>query len=90
MSLGEAINPVQAGLAPAPAERPVAAHKRRVAAKKPDTGDDSVPFFDETRVPVEVIEMAAVEAVRLAPDEFDVITYKHSYRLHSVRAATSC
>lgn len=81
MSLGEAINPVQAGLAPAPAERPVAAHKRRVAAKKPDTGDDSVPFFDETRVPVEVIEMAAPEAEGLAPDEFDVITYKHSYRL---------
>ncbi|MDA8248568.1 MAG: IS66 family transposase [Rhodospirillales bacterium] len=81
MSLGEAINPVQAGLAPAPAERPVAGYRRRVAARKPDTGDDSVPFFDETRVPVEVIELAAVEAEGLAPDEFDVVTYKHSYRL---------
>ncbi len=38
MSLGEAINPVQAGPAPAPTERSVAGHTRRVATKKPETG----------------------------------------------------
>ncbi|MGA7951247.1 MAG: IS66 family transposase [Thiobacillaceae bacterium] len=78
MSLG---GPEQAVSPTLPVEHPVAAHRRRVASKKPDTGDDSIPFFDETRVPVEVIELAAVEAEGLAPDEFDVITYKHSYRL---------
>lgn len=81
MSLGEAINPAQAGLALPPAERPVAGHTRRVATKKPDAGDDSLPFFDETRVPVEVIEMAAPEAEGLAADAFEVISYKDSYRL---------
>lgn len=49
--------------------------------KKPEGSDDSVPFFDEARVPVEVIELAAPEATGRAPDAFDVISYKDSYRL---------
>lgn len=81
MSLGEAIDLAQAGLAPTPTERTVAGHTRRVATQKPDTGDDSVPFFDESRVPVEVIEMAAPETEGLAADAFEVISYKESYRL---------
>jgi transposase len=81
MSLGEAIDREQPASPPAPAERPVAAHTRRSVAKKPDTGDDSVPFFDETRVPVEVIELAAPETAGLAPEAFDVIGHKDSYRL---------
>ena len=40
-----------------------------------------MPFFDETRVPVEVIELAAPEAEGLAPDDFEVIGHKDSYRL---------
>jgi transposase len=81
MSLGEAINQGQAGLAPLPAERPVAGHTRRVATKTPGAGDDSLPFFDETRVPVETIELAAPETEGLAADAFEVISYKDSYRL---------
>jgi transposase len=81
MSLGEAIDREQTASPPAPAERPVAAHTRRSAAKKPDTGDDSVPFFDETRVPVEVIELASPETACLAPEAFEVIGHKDSYRL---------
>jgi transposase len=37
MSLGEALNQAQSATAPAPAERRVDAHTRRVAAKKADT-----------------------------------------------------
>jgi transposase len=80
LSLGEAINPEQTALPPLPVERPVAAHTRRAAAKKPDS-DDSVPFFDETRVPVETIELAAPETDGLSPEDFEVIGHKESYRL---------
>lgn len=80
MSLGETLDREQTSL-PTPEERPVAAHTRRSAAKKPDTGDDSIPFFDETRVPVEVIELAAPETAGLAPEAFEVIGHKDSYRL---------
>ncbi len=81
MSLGESINVDQTAVPPLPVERRVAAHTRRPAAKKPDTGDDSVPFFDETRVPIEVIELTAPEAEGLAPEAYEVIGHKDSYRL---------
>ena len=81
MSLGEAITQDQVASPPPPTERPVAAHTRRATSKKPDTGDDSVPFFDDSRVPVEVIELNAPEADGLAPEEFEVIGHKDSYRL---------
>ena len=81
LSLGEAINPERTGEPPSPVEHRVAAHTRRPATKQPDTGDDSVPFFDETRVPIEVIELCAPEAAGLAPEDYEVISYKHSYRL---------
>ena len=71
MSLGEAIHVDQTAVPPPPVERRVAAHTRRPAAKKPDTGDDSVPFFDETRVPIEVIELCAPEAEGLAPEAYE-------------------
>ena len=78
MNLGEVIDQ---GEAAAPPARFVAAHTRRAATKKPDTGEDSVAFFDETRVPVEVIELTAPEAEGLAPQDFEVIGHKESYRL---------
>ena len=81
LSLGQAITPDQVALPPAPAERQVATHTRRATVKKPDTGDDSLPFFDESRVPIEVIELAAPEADGLAPEDFEIISYKNSYRL---------
>lgn len=80
MSLGEAIDAAQTATPPSPTERPVTAHPRRVTAKKPGA-DDSLPFFDETRVPVEVIEMAAPEAEGLTPEDYEVISYKESFRL---------
>lgn len=81
MSLGEALTQEQTGAAPPPIERLVAGHTRRVVSAKPAAGDDSLPFFDESRVPVEVIELAAPEAAGLAPEEFEVISHKESFRL---------
>ena len=81
MSLGEAITQDQAASPPPPTERVVATHTRRPAVKTPESGDDSLPFFDASRVPVEVIELSAPEAEGLAPEEFEVIDHKDSYRL---------
>ena len=81
MSLGEMLTQEQSVPPPVPTERPVAAHTRRPTTKKPDTGDDSLPFFDASRVPVEVIELAAPEAEGLAPEDYEIISYKNSYRL---------
>jgi transposase len=81
LSLGEAIEVQQPAGAAAPAERPVAAHTRRPASRQPEATDDSLPFFDATRVPVQVIELAAPEAEGLAPDQFEIIGHKESFRL---------
>lgn len=49
MSLGEAIAQDQVAPPPAPTERQVAAHTRRPTPRKAGTGDDSVPFFDDSQ-----------------------------------------
>jgi hypothetical protein len=72
MSLGEDINAPQVTAPPAPTERSVAAHTRRPKVKQ-GTGDDTVPFFDEARVPVEVIELASPETAGLAREDRMVI-----------------
>lgn len=81
MSLGEALDQAQAGVAPEPKSRRVEAHTRRLATKRPDADEDSVPFFDESRVPVEVIEVPAPEVAGLAADQFEIIAHKESFRL---------
>jgi transposase len=80
LSLGELIEPEQTAASPALPERAVAAHTRRPASKQPDA-DESLPFFDATRVPVQVIELRAPEAEGLAPEQFEVIGHKESFRL---------
>jgi transposase len=57
----------------------VAAHTRKPATRRQD--DEALPFFDESRVPVEVIELPAPETDGLAPEEYEVISHKESYRL---------
>ena len=81
LSLGEALAVAQSTPAPQPAQRRVSAHTRRLPVKRPDTGEDSVPFFDETRVPIEVIDLPAPEIEGLAPQDYEVIGHKESYRL---------
>lgn len=88
MSLGELIAPGTGDTAqsdsaqPAPTgARDIAAHRRRAPAKRPDADEDAVSFFDETRVPVEVIEVPAPEAAGLAAGDYEIISHKDSYRL---------
>ena len=79
LNLGEVIDQGQ-GQAPQK-QRVVGAHTRSVPKSKPDTGDECLAFFDQTRVPVETIELPTPEAAGLSPEAFEVISYKDSYRL---------
>ena len=74
-------------LAPAAEGRPekvqsVAAHTRRSSSKDDPRGEaDSIPFFDEARVPVETVTISNAEFEGLNADQFEVIGEKVSYRL---------
>ncbi len=60
--------------------RTVSAHTRRV--HEDDVGEaESVPFFDETRVPVETITVPNSKAQGLSADQYEVISQKVTYRL---------
>lgn len=66
---------------PTDGEHVVPAHKRRKA--RSDFTDDTAaaPFFDESKVPVQVIELPAAEAKDLSPEQYKVVGSKTSYRL---------
>lgn len=83
MHLGEML-----GLGPAPAEpaqeEEVPGYKRKRARSDfaaGDRGDESNLFFDESRVPVKVIELDNPEIQGLSADQYEVIGEKVSYRL---------
>lgn len=60
----------------------VPAHTRRVAQRDAAGSDaESLPFFDESRVPVETIEVMEPEVAALSADQYEVIGQKVSYRL---------
>jgi len=79
MSLGEVLSVVQSGTPPEAPARAVASHNRR--PKPRDAGAESIRFFDEARVPVEVVELANPDIAGLAPDQYEIIGSKESYRL---------
>ena len=80
LALGEILAP-PSEMVPAK-ERLVAAHTRREPQKDAAVGEaESVPFFDEARVPVETIEPPHPETEGLSADEYEVISQKVSYRL---------
>lgn len=81
MNLGEALSQAHTGVAPEPKSRRVEAHTRRLATKRPEADEDSVAFFDASRVPVEVIEVPAPEVAGLSADQFEIIAHKESFRL---------
>ena len=83
MHLGEML-----GLAPAAAEptqeQEVPGYKRKRTRSDftaGDRGDESSLFFDESRVPVKVIEVDNPETEGLTPEQYEVIGQKVSYRL---------
>jgi transposase len=65
---------------PAPVTHEIAAHTRRQPATAAAGDDESKPFFDEQRLPVEVIALPNAETAGLAADAFEVISEKVSYR----------
>ncbi|MCL5051647.1 IS66 family transposase [Acidithiobacillus acidisediminis] len=77
LSLGQEFSPAE--VAPAPL-RIVAAHTR-AAPKRPEDRAESLPFFDESRVPTETITLPAPEIAGLDPDACEIIDTKVSYRL---------
>lgn len=90
-TLGEAFDVVPDDVAPVQKIR-IAAHEREPKNKNKnliDGNDDAGLFFDESKVPVEVIAVANDEAAGLDPADFEVIGEKVSYRLAHVPAATS-
>jgi transposase len=61
--------------------RTVPAHTRRLAQRDLATDSEAVPFFDESRVPVQTIHVPDAATAGLALDQFEVIGEKVSYRL---------
>ena len=59
----------------------VPAHTRRVPKTDLANTGEAVPFFDESRVPVETIMVMSTEMQQLKPEQFEVIGQKVSYRL---------
>ena len=80
LPLGAVLAPPQSSMPPK--ERVVAAHRRRVPTRDAAEAEgQSVPFFDETRVPVELIELPDPQVRDLASEQFERIGEKVSYRL---------
>jgi transposase len=70
--------------APAGDERTVAAHTRRKSRRGAGAAEsqaESLPFFDESRVPIQIIPVPNPQAEGLTADEYEVIGEKVSYRL---------
>ncbi|HVC17365.1 MAG TPA: IS66 family transposase [Rhodanobacter sp.] len=61
--------------------RTIPAHTRRGAKRDLATDSEAVPFFDESRVPVQIIHVPDAATAGLAEDQFEVIGEKVSYRL---------
>lgn len=79
MSLVEVGCAGESGSPVTPPAKIIAAHTRRQHAKP--GGDESTLFFDDQRLPIEVITVPNPETAGLAADEFDVIGEKVSHRL---------
>ncbi len=80
MHLGEAL-PLPSE-APPPREKTIPAHTRKAAQSNlAESEGESLPFFDESKVPVETIAVANEQCAGLAVDQFKVIGEKISYRL---------
>uniref|UniRef100_A0ABX1PTI3 IS66 family transposase n=2 Tax=Aromatoleum TaxID=551759 RepID=A0ABX1PTI3_9RHOO len=79
MNLGEL--PVPDSSPPPPPAQDIAAHTRRARTTDYAAGDESAPFFDEARVPVETIAVPNPDADGLTADQYEVIGEKTSFRL---------
>ncbi len=72
---------VAAAPPPLDQRKAVAAHTRRVATSDAAANSESLPFFDEARVPIETITLPVAEIEGLRAEQFEVIGEKTSFRL---------
>lgn len=66
-----------------PARQAVPAHTRRAPQRDAaaDADAESLPFFDESRVPVHTMQVLSPEIAALREDQYEVIAEKVTYRL---------
>lgn len=80
-TLGESFDAIPADAAKSKKVK-VAAHERDKKPKMPTPGgEDSQAFFDESKVPVEVIEVPNPEIAGLSADAYEIVGEKVTYRL---------
>jgi transposase len=78
MHLGEVFRAEQS----APEQRKsIPAHTRRVPRDPVTEAAEAMPFFDESRVPVQTIHVSNPDIEGLSADQYEVIAEKVSYRL---------
>jgi len=78
MHLGETF-PVFA--APVEERKPIAAHTRRSAHHDGAESGEELPFFDESKVPVQILTLLHADVKGLSPDQYEVIGEKVTYRI---------
>ncbi|HZP87861.1 MAG TPA: IS66 family transposase [Burkholderiales bacterium] len=62
-------------------QRSVGAHTRSAPRAKSEAAEQGLPFFDASRVPIELIELAPAEIATLSEGDYEIIGHKDSYRL---------
>jgi transposase len=78
MHLGETF-PVSA--APVEARKPIAAHTRRTTQHDGAKDGEELPFFDESKVPVQTLTLVHADVKGLSSDQYEVIGEKVTYRI---------
>lgn len=78
-TLGEVFDAVS--VTPAPGKKTCVAGRERTATPTRPAGDESTPFFDQNKVPVEVIQVPNTDTEGLDPEDYEVIGERGSHRL---------
>lgn len=80
LHLGAAVL-AEVNVASEPPRRAVPAHTRGVKQRDAAVDAESLPFFDESRLPVHTMQVLSPEIAALRPDQYEVIGEKVTYRL---------
>jgi hypothetical protein len=67
--------------APVEERMPSAAHGRRTARHDGAEIGEELPFFDESKVPVQTLTLVHADVEGLSPDQYEVIGEKVTYRI---------
>jgi transposase len=73
--------------APVEERKSIAAHSRRSARHEGAENSEELPFFDESKVPVQTLTLVHADVTGLSPDQYEVIGEKVTYRIAQRPAA---